>query len=107
MLARVCNQASKVAPRRSGAAVAAQRSTKAKLVRNYSAAASNPKVFFDVTIGGADAGRITFEVRHLLSLFYSNAHVHTLKFESPNFRKHVVSFLQHLTLPVALLPTIC
>lgn len=63
MLTRVCNQASKLTSRRAGSAVAAQRSTKAKLTRKYATGAANPKVFFDITIGGNDAGRVTFEVR--------------------------------------------
>lgn len=41
---------------------------KAKKSAKAYSTAPNPKVFFDVTIGGKDSGRIVFEVR--ISLFY-------------------------------------
>lgn len=41
---------------------------KAKKSAKAYSTAPNPKVFFDVTIGGKDSGRIVFEVR--ISMFY-------------------------------------
>lgn len=70
MLSRACTTLATTSTRRSRTALAAQRTVRAKTgVRKLSTAVTNPKVFFDVSIDGKDAGRITFEVRSHFSDF--------------------------------------